>query len=95
MGDEKEWYTNKELFEQLNQFRTDFQDLRSEMKETRSMIKKYNGLREQINNVKGKVEALQANAEGRSSFKDDFLKWGGWLFGGLSVIAAFAKVFLS
>lgn len=94
MEDEKnQWYTNKDLFELIT-------GLKSEMKDTRNMIRQYNGLREEvgearkeIDNVKGEVEALQAKAVGRSSFKDDFLKWGGWVIGVLGLVAAYITAF--
>ena len=79
MGNEQ-WYTNKELFEQLNAMQGDFRDLRAEMKETRTMIRQYNGLREQINDVKEKVDEMEARQEGKQSFAEAIRQWGGWLF---------------
>lgn len=104
----EEWYSNKELFEQLNQFRSDFQDLRLEMEQTRSMIKKYNGLREEVgearkevketrsevDEVKTKVQTLQAKSMGRFSVWEGFRTWGGWVVALLAMIAAYIKIFL-
>lgn len=48
---EKEWYNNKELFEQIN-------DLKLEMQETRQIIKKYNGLYEKVDHVEKEIEGI-------------------------------------
>lgn len=86
MGDGKEWYSNKELFEQLTAFKSEFQDLRAEMRETRTIIKRYNGLREKIEHVEEKIGTLQAKAKGRSSVWSDIRVWG-------SLMLAFVSVF--
>lgn len=97
----EEWYSNKELFEQLN-------GLRMEMQETRSVIKKYNGLREkvgetrkeiketrdEVDEVKSKVQTLQAKAMGRFSVWEGVRAWGGWIAALLAMIAAYIKIFL-
>jgi chromosome segregation ATPase len=77
-----EWYTNKELFEQLQHFRDDFgalskdltkemYDIREEMTETKLLIKEYNGLRKEIETVKVncnvcKKDSLTAEAKIKS-----------------------------
>jgi hypothetical protein len=100
--DNKQWYTNKDLFELINHMQGDFRDLRSEMKETRSAIKKYNGLREEvgsarkeIDGVKEEVEIIRAMAKGRSSVWTDVRLWGGWIVAFLTMLAALGKVFLT
>lgn len=94
MSDEEknQWYTNKDLFEQIN-------GLRAEMQETRFMIKKYNGLREEvgkarqeINEVKGEVETLQAQAKGRSSVWKDIRVWVSLAFSFCMLIVAIAAI---
>ena len=56
--EEKEWYNNKQLFEMLQQLRTEMLDLRKEMGETRAIIRNYNGLREKVEDTAGKVNTL-------------------------------------
>lgn len=67
---DNEWYTNKELFEQLQHFRDDFgalskdltkemYDIREEMTETKLLIKEYNGLRKEIETVKNDCAACK------------------------------------
>lgn len=101
MSDEEknQWYTNKDLFEQIN-------GLRAEMQETRFMIKKYNGLREEVgkarneinevkkqtNKVKKEVETLQAQAKGRSSVWKDIRVWVSLAFSFCMLIVAIAAI---
>ena len=78
MGNEQ-WYTNKELFEQINA-------LRYEMQETRNIIKKYNGLREELGKIKEEVEEMKARTEGKLSVLEAIRNWGGWLFALITLI---------
>ncbi|MGY4689362.1 hypothetical protein [Salibacterium sp. K-3] len=96
-----EWYSNKELFEQLNSFKDDFHDLRAEMKETRSMISYYNGLREEVGEarkeidaVKGKVNKLEATAQGRTAVWNGIKSWGGWIVAVLTMVAGYLKLIM-
>lgn len=81
-----QWYTNKELFEQIIEMQTEFRDLRSEMRETRTMIRQYNGLREKVDAVERKVDDMQAQEEGRNAFGKAIREWGGWLIALISLI---------
>ena len=54
----KEWYDNKAIFEMLQDFKEDVQELRREMAETRAIIRNYNGLREKVEDTAGKVNTL-------------------------------------
>lgn len=80
------WYSNKELFEQLNQMQGDFKDLSHEMRETRTMIRQYNGLREKINNVETEVQHIKSLAEGKQTFGQAIREWGGWVFALITLI---------
>jgi cell division septum initiation protein DivIVA len=86
MADQEQWYSNKELFEQIN-------ELKYEMKETRNLIKQYNGLREEIGKVKDEVDEMKAEAAGKSSVLDSIRNWGGWLFGLITLIVLLSKQF--
>ncbi|WP_026702873.1 hypothetical protein [Salibacterium aidingense] len=103
MGDEQnnEWYSNKELFEKLDAFKDNFRDLRVEMEQTRSAIKKYNGLREEvgkareeIEDVRGKVNHLEATAQGRSTVWNSIKSWGGWIVAVLTMVAGYLKLIM-
>lgn len=78
MADDQ-WYSNKDLFEQINA-------LRLEMQETRNVIKKYNGLREEIGKVKEEVEEIKARNDGKKSVGEAIRNWGGWLFGLITLV---------
>ncbi len=88
-----QWYTNKELFEQLGSLKGEFTDLRSDMKETRALIKQYNGLREEIGQVREENEEIRKQLqsiideeEGKNQFLESFRQWGGWLFALLTLV---------
>lgn len=89
MPDKNQWYTNKDLFEQISGMQSEFHSLRTDMKETRHMIRQYNGLREEIANIDRKVNDMQARARGRSSVGKAIREWGGWLIAVVSLILLF------
>lgn len=86
MSGQEQWYSNKELFEQIN-------DLRFEMKETRDLIKQYNGLREEIGKVKAKVNEMEAKSKGKKSVGEAIRQWGGWLFALITLVTLVYKNF--
>ena len=88
MGDEQ-WYTNRDLFEQINEVQSDFKDLRSEMRETRLMIRQYNGLREEVAEVSKRVDEIETKADARKSFGKAIREWGGWLIAVITLILLF------
>lgn len=92
MGDEQ-WYSNKELFEQLNAVQKDFHDLRFEMRQTRDVIKKYNGLREELGVMKEKIYRMESRAQGQYSVGEAIRNWGGWLFALITLIVLFSRNF--
>lgn len=73
MPDNKQWYTNKDLFEQIN-------SLSKEMQVTRNIIKKYNGLREKLGQVEEKVNHIESLTKGKQSIGLAIREWGGWIF---------------
>ena len=88
MGD-GQWYTNRDLFERINEMQTEFRDLRSEMRETRTMIRQYNGLREKVEEVERKVDDMEARAEGRNSVGKAIREWGGWIIAFITFLFLF------
>jgi ferric-dicitrate binding protein FerR (iron transport regulator) len=94
---DKEWYSNKELFEFIQELKTEFKTeselLKAEMQQTREAIRRYNGLREELAQVKSDVESLKAEARGRSQVGRAVREWGGWIAALLMVLATFWKVF--
>lgn len=45
---EKDWYSNKDLFEMIDGFKNDVSELRVELKETKTLIRDYNDLRKTL-----------------------------------------------
>lgn len=91
--EEHQWYTNKELFEQLVDLNKDFESLRGEMKETRILIKQYNGLKEQVEEakkdtavLKERVGTIENREQGKSTAWDNIRNWGGWVFGFVTLV---------
>lgn len=72
MGD-KQWYTNRDLFELINELKLDLQ-------ETRQMIRQYNGLREELADVEKRLSDMESRAKGRNSVGKAIREWGGWVF---------------
>lgn len=91
--DRHQWYSNKEIYEELTNISKDFITLRGEMKETRILIKQYNGLREEIEKVSKehavtneKVRTILNVQAGRNGVWENLRNWGGWIFGLLTLI---------
>ena len=80
----KEWYSNKELFEM-------FQDLKEELAITREAVKRYNNIRTDLNAVMQRLTAIEERAIGRYSAGKAIREWGGWLVGILSLLFALYK----
>ncbi|TCT23400.1 hypothetical protein EDD68_107114 [Melghiribacillus thermohalophilus] len=93
MSEQKQWYTNKQLFEQILSIQNDLKDFQIELKETRAMIKKYNGLREEVGALREEVKAIENKQKGKKEISRSVLNWGGFIFGMLTVvITAIAKL---
>src|SRR5699024_292355 len=83
---EEQWYSNKDLFEQITAIQNDFKDLRVEMKETRAIIRQYNGLREELGQVKKDIADMQSKNKGKKMLSEAIRLWGGWLFAFITVV---------
>lgn len=75
----EQWYSNKDLFEQINA-------LSAEMRETRTMIRQYNGLRDDLANVEKRITTIEQQAKGRHSVGKAVREWGGWLIAVLAFV---------
>lgn len=80
----KEWYSNKELFEM-------FQALKDELKITRDAVKKYNNIRINLNDVMERLTAIEQRAIGRYNVGKAIREWGGWIAAVLSFLFALYK----
>lgn len=93
-NDNKPWYTNKDLFEQIN-------ELKQDMQETRTMIRKYNGLydkveevKEDVTDVASDIAEIKAIQEGKSKVGEAIKSWGGWGIGILTFFFMLIKFYL-
>lgn len=82
--DEK-WYTNKDLFEMIQELKVDMQAMCQELKQTREIVAKYNSLRQRL-------DAIELKAAGRSAVSRAIREWGGWLVGVLSFLFTLKKM---
>ncbi|MGY4796021.1 hypothetical protein ACVNNN_13545 [Lysinibacillus fusiformis] len=88
----EEWYSNKELFEQINA-------LRGEIQETRNLIKQYNGLREEYSGLKLEVDhvkellvQIEAVSIGNNKVLEAIRNWGGWAVAIIALVLNFMKL---
>ncbi len=54
----EEFFTNRELYDLIQQVANEMVELKTEMKETRAIIRDYNNLRKKLNNVEEKAERV-------------------------------------
>jgi hypothetical protein len=91
---QQEWYSNKQLFEMIQNMTVDFSKkiqvmtldfaqqtggLKSELEETRRIIREYNGLRKSLNEVCDKVGAMEEKGHGKKELGENIRNWGGWI----------------
>ena len=82
---ENNWYSNKELFEMIDKFKEEVNDLTVEMKETKMLIRDYNGLRKNINDNNRKVGELERKIETLVDSRKEYIGY---------IIAAISTLFL-
>ncbi len=68
--DGKQWYSNKDLFERI-------EELSRELAQTQVALKQYNGLRKKLNNVCEAVSIMQAEGAGKNKLVNGI----GFIFG--------------
>lgn len=82
---ENNWYSNKDLFEMIDKFKEEVNDLTIEMKETKMLIRDYNGLRKNINDNNKKVGELERKIETLVDSRKEYIGY---------IIAAISTLFL-
>lgn len=83
MEDKNQWYSNKDLFEMIAEFKKEVETLRLEMNETKTLIRDYNGLRDTINRVENKVIDLESKHNAKYTSKKEYI---GYIFAIISII---------
>lgn len=54
----EEFFSNRELYEMIEELKKEMRDLTAEMRETKALIKGYNGLRERVTQTEVKLNTL-------------------------------------
>ena len=80
---ENNWYSNKELFEMMEDLKEDMMDLRLEMKETKTLVRDYNGLRQNINNTKKKIGELERKVDTHTDNRKEYI---GYIIAAISIL---------
>ena len=78
---EKEWYTNKELYEMMVDLSKGLEQTNAELAKTQVMIREYNGLRERV----AECEKHYVEVLGRTTGSKDM--WG-YIVGGIGLLLA-------
>lgn len=78
---DKEWYTNKELYEMMVDLSKGLEQTNAELAKTQVMIREYNGLRARID----ECERAQRESLGKSAGGKDM--WG-YVVGGIGLLLA-------
>ena len=81
MGENQEWYTNKELYEMMVDLSKGLETTNKELEKTQVMIREYNGLRARID----ECEKNQRESTGKSAGNKDM--WG-YIVGGIGLLFA-------
>lgn len=82
---DRQWYTNKDLFELIG-------ELQKDMQETRATIRRYNGLYTKVAEVKKQVDDIKAEQRGKQTVGTAIRNWGGWIFGLASFLVLISKI---
>jgi hypothetical protein len=78
---EKEWYSNKDLYEMMVDLSKGLEQTNAELAKTQTMIRDYNGLRERLD----KCEQLIFQSAGSGQGRKDM--WG-YVVGGIGLLLA-------
>ena len=80
MVTDKEWYTNKELYEMMVDLSKGLEATNAELAKTQVMIREYNGLRERV----AECERHYVEVLGRTTGSKDM--WG-YIIGGIGIVS--------
>lgn len=81
---EKDWYSNKDLFEML-------QEIKAQVQTMIRVAKEYNGLRQSLNDCIRRVTAMEERAVGRYTVGKAIREWGGWFVALLAFLISLYK----
>lgn len=78
---EKEWYSNKDLYEMMVDLSKRLEATNAEMAKTQTMIRDYNGLREEVGECRREIQELKSEKKGSKDM------WG-YIIGGIGLLLA-------
>lgn len=81
MGEEREWYSNKDLYEMMVDLSKGLEQTNAELAKTQVLIRDYNGLRERIDKCEHRIEEFVGVGRGGKDM------WG-YLVGGIGLLLA-------
>ena len=90
--EQKQWYTNKELYEMLNSWADEVKELRREMEQTRRMIHQYNELTDKLLSTQDRVFTIEQNLFAQDTILDFCRRWGGWIVAAFMTIITAVKI---
>ncbi|MGI6453702.1 MAG: hypothetical protein ACOX0E_09605 [Syntrophomonadaceae bacterium] len=71
---QEQWYTNKELFEMMQQMKEEMRTLLIEIKQVTTIIRDYNELRERVFACEKRIDLAEGKNEGKEEGKKTV--WG-------------------
>ncbi len=80
---DKQWYTNKDLFEMIQDFTKEVTELKNEMTETKTLIRDYNGLRENINKANKKITGIEKKIDTGTNNRKEYI---GYIIAAISIL---------
>lgn len=81
MGEQEQWYTNKDLYEMMVDLSKGLEKTNAELLETRTMIRDYNGLREKVEECSKRLDLSAGQGKGSKDM------WG-YVVGGIGLLLA-------
>lgn len=84
---DKEWYTNKELYEMMVALSKELEATNAELSKTQIMIRDYNGLRERLHECEQRIDQVT----GQHSGAKDMWGWVVGIAGFIVLLYSFAK----
>lgn len=75
---QKEWYTNKQLYEHIQTLFNKFGSLENKLDRTTEVISEYNGLRDDLGNVIQRVNKMENKKQAKKENNTNWREWIGW-----------------
>lgn len=105
LGDQEQWYSNKEIFQFFEKFKSDMAEkhntlisqmgkLELEMAKTTTLIRDYNGLRSKVDEHDKEITKLKTSQSTEKQTKKESRDWAAWVFATIMFIFTVADRFI-